>query len=126
MGRWVAGVFSADASASQCVMFGDVAEGFAQRDVVFVGIVTGNRQTGEIGHHVLSDVGTFRVVRAWKGRPPREVDVLADAPFVVGTRYVVFASVEGKALATSIECDWTQLEENAHDKLEWLKRRFPN
>lgn len=111
------------ASARQCVAFGDVADAFAQSDLVFVGTVTANRKTGEFGHHVQSDVGTLRVVRTWKGRPSKEVDISADAPFEVGKRDLVFAS--GKVLSTSIECDWTQLEEHSHDKLEWLKRRFP-
>ena len=110
------------AASHQCVVFGDVAEAFAQSDVVFVGTVTANRKTGEFGHHVQSDVGTLRVVRRWKGRPSKEVDVSADAPFEVGKRYVVFAS--GKDLSTSIECE-SQLEEHSRDKLEWLKRRFP-
>ena len=112
------------ASARQCVIFGeDVAMGFAHSDVVFAGTVTANRKTGEFGHHVQSDVGTLRVVRSWKGRISRYVDVSADAPFEVGKRYLVFAS--GKVLSTSIECDWTRLEEQSHGKLDWLKRRFP-
>lgn len=117
-------VFTSRADA-QCVMAGDTAWEFRVSNAVFIGTVLTNRPTGEIGHHVLSDIGTLRVEQMWKGsdsagryKQSRTLEVKADAPFEVGKRYLVFAN--GDPLSTSIECNWTLLEDASEKKLKWL------
>ena len=113
-------VTSSSANA-QCAMAGDVAREFRVSSAVFIGTVLANRPTGEIGYHVMSDIGTLRVERMWKGPQSKTVEVKADAPFVIGKRYLVFAG--SSPLSTSIECNWTQLEAASETKLTWLNHR---
>ena len=114
-------LFTSSSLNAQCVMAIDVASGFHASSAVFIGTVLANRPTGEFGHHAQSDIGTLRVERVWKGRQSKTVEVSADAPFVVGKRYLVFA--DGEPLSTSIECEWTQVEAASEKKLKWLNRR---
>jgi hypothetical protein len=105
----------------QCVVFDDPALLFEQSEVVFVGIAVALEPTGIKGNHVVSHRGTFRVERIWKGEPQRVLTIGADAPFTIGSRYVVFAG--GKPLSTTLLCKWSELESEAEEKREWLRKK---
>ena len=106
---------------AQCVIFDKPEDLFARADVVFVGTVVSSEPTGAKGSHAIVHIATLRVEKTWKGRLSREVRVGADRPFEVKKKYVVFAA--GKPLSTSILCRWTEPEDRAEMKLEWLAMR---
>ena len=105
---------------SQCIEFDKPEELFARADAVFLGRVVATEPTGAQGTHVLVETATLRVEKVWKGRADKEVRIGADAPFEVGTTYLVFAA--GTPLTTTIPCRWTEPENRAGTKLEWLAR----
>jgi hypothetical protein len=110
---------------NQCVIFDKPEDLWAVSDVVFLGTVLATKPTGIKGFHVTVDVATFRVDRAWKGKPDREVQVGGDAFFEQGKQYLVFAA--GKSLGTSLPCRWTEPAERAKTKIDWLnKKSLPN
>lgn len=118
-------LFGSPAAAyAQCVMFGDLAQGFAESDAVFRGTVQSTRPTGNIGEHVTVEIATFTVDRVWKGSPARETEVGADRPFSVGTTYIVFAGGQS-SLGTSLLCRWAEPEAQAGAKLAWLSGKVP-
>jgi hypothetical protein len=106
---------------AQCVIFEKPEELFAQADAVFVGTVRRTEPTGAKGDHAIVEIATFRVERVWKGRLAREVRVGGDSRFERDRKYLVFAA--GKPLSTSILCRWTEPEERAKAKSEWLAKR---
>jgi general stress protein 26 len=106
---------------SQCVEFDKPEDLFARADAVFLGRVVAREPTGAQGTHVLVETATVRVEKVWKGSADREIRVSADAPFEVGTPYLVFAA--GTPLTTTIACRWTEPENRARAKLEWLARQ---
>lgn len=56
---------------AQCVSFDNPEELFVRSESVFVGTVVAGKPTGAQGSHVIVDIGTFRVERAWKGKFPQ-------------------------------------------------------
>jgi len=107
-------------AGAQCIIFDKPEELFGRADAVFLGKVISTAPTGAQGEHVLVETATLRVEKFWKGDLPGEVRVGADAPFAVGTTYLVFAA--GTPLSTSIPCRWTEPADRAGPKLEWLAR----
>lgn len=105
---------------AQCVSFSDPQEMLDRSDAVFVGAVLTNKPTGAGGAHALTDVATFHVHQSWKGRPSARVEVRGDRPFVVGQRYLIFAS--GQPLSTSLLCRWAEPADVAAAKVAWLSR----
>ncbi len=72
----------------QCVIFDKPEELWAVSDLVFLGTVVATKATGLQGFHVTVDIATFRVDRAWKGKPERQVDIGGDAFFEKGRQYL--------------------------------------
>lgn len=108
-------------SIGQCVIFDKPEELWDRSDLVFLGTVISTKPTGADGSHVTVDIATFRVDRAWKGKPEATVHVGGDAFFLVGTQYLVFAV--GKPPSTSLPCRWAEPAERAQAKLAWLSKR---
>jgi general stress protein 26 len=106
---------------AQCIIFDKPEELFARADAVFLGRVVSTAPTGARGDHVLVETATLRVEKVWKGGLAHEVRVGADAPFDVGKTYLVFAA--GAPLSTTIPCRWTEPEDRAGPKLEWLAKQ---
>ena len=109
------------APGAQCFVFNNPGELWAHSDLVFQGTVVRTKPTGIQGIHVTVEVATFRVDKAWKGKPDRVVQVGAEAPFKKNKQYLVFAA--GEPPSTSLPCRWSELVERAKAKLEWLSRR---
>lgn len=108
-------------ASAQCIIFDKPEELFQRADAVFLGKVIATEPTGARGFHLTVEFATLRVEKFWKGDLAREVRVGADAPFAVGTSYLVFAG--GTPLSTTIPCRWTEPEDRAGSTLEWLARR---
>lgn len=106
---------------SQCVMFDKPDELWAASDLVFLGTVLETKPTGKQGDHVIVEIATFRVDRAWKGKPEKTAQVGGDAPFEKGTQYLVFAA--GKPPSTTLPCRWTEPADRAKAKIDWLTKR---
>jgi general stress protein 26 len=106
---------------AQCIIFDKPEDLFARADAVFLGKVVSTVPTGAQGDHVIVETAALRVEKVWKGSLARDVRVSADAPFDVGTTYLVFAS--GTPLTTTIPCRWTEPEDRAGAKLAWLARQ---
>lgn len=109
------------AAHAQCVIFDRPEELFARADAVFLGTVVETEPTGAQGAHAIVQIATLRVERSWKGRPGRAVRVGADRPFETDRKYLVFAA--GDPLSTTILCRWTEPEDRAKPRLEWLAQR---
>ena len=105
---------------AQCVIFDKPEDLFRRADVVFLGTVVATEPTDERGAHATVEIATLRVEQKWKGDLARELRVGSDRPFERQKRYVVFAG--GKPLTTSILCRWTEREDHATTKLEWLAK----
>ena len=119
VGVWLALGPRADAALRQCIMFPDTEELFRNNDVVFAGTVLSSTRVAGPDDGV-QNVGLLRAEQFWKGTPRKEMRVGSDVPFLVGERYVVFAS--GDPLSTTIECEATQLLARAMKKRLWLSR----
>jgi general stress protein 26 len=107
-------------ACAQCIIFDKPEDLFGRADAVFLGKVISTAPTGNQGDHVVVEIATLRVDKFWKGDLAREVRVSADAPFSIGTTYLVFAG--GKPLSTTIPCRATEPQDRAGTKLEWLGR----
>jgi general stress protein 26 len=108
-------------ASAQCIIFDKPEELFARADAVFLGTVVSTVPTGVQGEHALVETATLRVEKVWKGSLTRDIRVGADARFHVGTTYLVFAA--GTPLSTTIPCRWTEPQDRAAAKLEWLARQ---
>jgi hypothetical protein len=118
----IAAIGATDPEASrQCIVFDDPSDYFERSDVVFLGTVTATKPTGVNGVHIITDIATFHVERIWKGPTESEFKVGDDRPFIVGSRYIVFASRNGPStFSTAITCGWAELESKAEEKRAWL------
>jgi hypothetical protein len=118
-------------SACDCPVPPDPARALAQADAVFEGEVVSIGPSAFAGQPcggLCPDTDVrFRVARAWKGSPPREVVVQIDRdsdcafPFAVGSSYVVYASrVDANGPYYTDNCRRTRRSDRAAEDLRVL------